>query len=508
MQSLKERTFRGALYLGGTTLAARVLSVVSGIVLARLLDPVQFGLISLCFIVLSIVSLLAPLGLSSALIRYRGEAPHKAAFQVFVWVMITGTISFLIVVFTREPLARLLGNPEVSTILPWMATLILIDMLGRVPEALLERDLAFKQMSKIGLAGEVLYVGVAISLAASGSGVWSLVIAHLARAASGTILCILWYKSREWIRPQTWDWRVMKDLLGFGLKLVGSAAINRFYLNVDNFVVGRELGATALGFYTKAFSFTTANVDNVTITISRVLFPTYAKIQHDPGRLTQAYLKSLRMIASTTIPLAFGIAVTAPVLIPILLGAKWVPMVPILQVLALMSVVKPVSATAGSVFNALGLPGRNMTAGIVVSVVMLTGMFAFLSYGYGTVGVAWAVVTAHVAGYIYNVFQMRKVLPGAALGMIPTVLPALGAAIVMAMGMHITRLLLPQPVTELGGIPVLIMMGLVGVAIYGAFLMFTQKPLLDEVRALFSSLRGKKDRTALVDSGDDDHLTR
>lgn len=488
--------------MGGTTIVARVVSVIAGIVLARLLDPVEFGLVSLCFIVLNVISLLAPLGLGSALIRYKGE-PSKAAFQVFVCIIITGTLSFLLVVLAREPLADLLGNAEVVIILPWMATLILIDMIGRVPEALLERDLQFKRMSTIALSGEIAYVVVAISTAAAGMGVWSLVVAQLVRSGLGAVLCILWYQDRKWIKPQRWDWSIMKDLLKFGMKMVGSGAVTRFYLNVDNFVVGRELGAIALGHYAKAFSFTTTTVDNLNKTIGTVLFPTYARIQHDTARLTQAYLRSLRMVASATVPLAFGIAVTAPVLVPTLLGAKWEPMIPVLQVLALMSVVKPVSTTAGSVFNALGEPGKNLWAGIVVSVIMLAGMFALL--GYGTVGVAWAVVIAHIIGYVYNILQMRGVLPEAARGMIPAVLPALVASIVMATGMHLARLSLPDASSGWGGIAVLTAMGLVGAAIYGAILLVFQRPLVQELKELFSSLGRKAVPAPAEELSDGDH---
>jgi lipopolysaccharide exporter len=486
MASLRHQTFRGALYMGGTTVAGRILSVASGIILARLLDPVQFGLVSLCYIVLNVISLLAPLGLSAALVRYQGDR-SRAAFQVFVWVMITGTISFLLVVFTRDRLAALLGNPEVSPILPWMAILILLDMVGRVPEALLERDLAFKRMSTIAMTGEIVFTTVAIAMATAGFGVWSLVVAQLVRSASGSFLCILWYRSKEWITPQPWDWGLMKELVRFGTRMVGSAAVTRFYLNVDNFVVGRALGATALGYYAKAFSFTTTTVDNLNKTIGTVLFPTYAKIQHDAPRLTQAYLRSLRVVASATVPLAFGILVSAPVLIPSLLGAKWLPMVPILQVLALMSVVKPVSTTAGSVFNALGEPGKNMTAGIVVSVAMLAGMAALLPFG--TVGVAWAVVGAHVLGYIYNIYQMHKVLPVAARGMVPTVMPALIASVVMAGCMHLTRILLPPPATDMAGLGILAAMVLTGLITYGAILFVFQRPLVNEVRDLFKARR-------------------
>ena len=481
MSSLKRQTFQSALVMTGTAVLARILSMMAGIVLARLLDPIQFGLVSLCYIVLSVVSLLAPMGLGGALIKRQTDL-ERAPFHVFVAINVTGLFFFLLVFFGADLLTGLLRNPEVRPILPWMALLILIDAVGRVPEAMLEKEMSFRVISRISLIGEGIYTALAIGLAALGAGIWSLVIASLGRSFSGTLLAIIWYPGRKWFRPQPWNWGLMRELLGFGFPMVGSKGAYLFYLNFDNFVVGRVLGATALGYYAKAFSFTSSTVDNLNKTIGTVLFPSYAKIAHNPARLCQAYLRSLRMVAAGTIPLALSIFITAPVLVPSLLGQKWIPMVPILQALALMSVVKPMSATTASVFNSLGFPAHNMKAGIVVSVVMVA--FIFLLLPQGTVGVAWAVVIAHVAGFAYNQYQMFRLLPEASRGMLPAIMPALGGSIIMIGGMYLTRVAMPVPASDVAGVIVLGCMAVAGVLLYALFMFTFQRPLVLEVREL------------------------
>jgi O-antigen/teichoic acid export membrane protein len=279
----------------------------------------------------------------------------------------------------------------------------------------------------------------------------------------------------------------MRDLLRFGMSNVGSRSVYFFFTNVDNLVVGRQLGATALGFYSKAFDFTTKTVDNINKTIGIVLFPSYARIQHERDRLSAAYLTSLRMISSVTVPLAMGIFITAPELVPVVLGSKWVPMVPILQILAFMSLVKPLSSTTSALFNAMGRPGYNLRAGLVVSAVLVPLMFALL--GMGPEGVAMAVFAAHVAGFAYNVYQVHTLLPGTAPRMLKTVLPALGSAAVMVLGIWISK----QPLAAVTGAQLhpltLAGMILVGIGVYGAMIYLFQRDLVVEVRGLLMHRR-------------------
>jgi PST family polysaccharide transporter len=481
-QSLKHTAFRGALAMGGSAMMGKVIAMGSGIVLARLLEPAEFGLVALCYVVLNIVGLLAPLGLGFSLIRHKGDV-ETAARQVFVVTLASAFGFFLAVLLGRHLLAGLLGSPLVADILPWMALMVPLRALTRVPEALIERNLGFTAMSRIAILHDAAHAAVAITLALLGYGVWSLVGGHLASALVVLVLNWWWTPSRAWLARRPWNGALMRSMIRYGLTTVASAAVYRFYMNVDNFIVGRVLGTAALGYYSRAFSFTTSTVDSIHKTLSSVLFPSYARIQDDRDRVAQAYLRSLSVISTITIPLALGLFVATPILVPALYGMKWSPAIPIMQVLAFVSVVKPVSASVGSLFNALGYPHYNMRAGIAVAVAMLAGIAGLI--GFGTTGVAWAVVAANVVGYGYNILQTRTVLPQAASRMLPTALPAAAGALLMAGAMVGMRMLLPPVVTGPVAFLVLGAMTAAGAAVYGGFLYLFQRPLLRELWGLF-----------------------
>jgi PST family polysaccharide transporter len=470
----------------GTTVGLRVVSILSTIVLARLLDPADFGVIALVFVVISTVELVAPLGLPAALIQRQVDR-EQAAYQVFLVTVTTGVLLYLAVGLGAGWLAGALGNERIAQVIPVMGLLVVLGGLTRVPEALMEKEMMFKKLSAIMIATDILYIACALGLAALGYGVWSLVLAHLAKAVLALGMSWAMSPSWAWLRRKPWNGALMRDLLRFGMSNVGSRSVYFFFTNVDNLVVGRQLGATALGFYSKAFDFTTKTVDNINKTIGIVLFPSYARIQHERDRLSAAYLTSLRMISSVTVPLAMGIFITAPELVPVVLGSKWVPMVPILQILAFMSLVKPLSSTTSALFNAMGRPGYNLRAGLVVCAVLVPLMFALL--GMGPEGVAMAVFAAHVAGFAYNVYQVHTLLPGTAPRMLKTVLPALGSAAVMVVGIWISK----QPLAAVTGARLhpltLAGMILVGIGVYGAMIYLFQRDLVVEVRGLLMHRR-------------------
>jgi PST family polysaccharide transporter len=462
----------------GTTVGLRVVSILATIVLARLLDPADFGLVALAFVVLSTVELIAPLGLPAALIQRQVDR-EQAAYQVFLVTITTGVVLYLAVSLGAGVLAGALGNERLAQVIPWMGLLVVLGGFTRVPEALMEKEMMFKRLSAIMIATDILYIACALGLALLGYGVWSLVVAHVAKAVLALGMSWAMSPGWGWLRRKPWNAPLMRDLLRFGMSNVGSRSVYFFFTNVDNLVVGRQLGATALGYYSKAFDFTTKTVDNINRTIGIVLFPSYAKIQHDRERLSAAYLKSLRMISSVTVPLAMGIFITAPELVPVVLGSRWAPMIPILQILALMSLVKPLSSTTSALFNAMGRPGYNLRAGLVVCAVLVPLMFALLWMG--PEGVAFAVFAAHVAGLAYNVYQVHILLPGTAPRMMKSVTPSLLGAAAMVGGIWLSK----QPLAAITGTLLhpltLVGMVLVGALVYAGVVFLFQRDLVVEV---------------------------
>lgn len=411
--------------MGGVNLTLRLITMVSSVLLMRVLDVDDFGIVGAAMIVLYTTNLFAGLGLSFALIQSQDDRA-QVAFQSFFITSIAGTVLCLLILASIHPLAALLGKAEIAPILAWLAPLVFFGGLSMIPEALMQKQMLFNRMSLIAIVSELTYVGLALAFAYAGFGLWSLVYAALTKSVLTLVLDWTLTPGWEWITPKPWDGPLMRRLLSFGLQSTGGGVTTFIYSFIDNFSVTRWLGTTQLSYYQKSFDFTSRTVDGLNNVISSVLLPSYAQIQSDRKRLSRAYLKSLRLISFIIVPVTMGMLIIAPEMVLTFLTEKWSPMIVPFQILCIVSTVKPLSATTSVLFTSTGHPGYNFRAGLMVIVVLVPMIAVLLPYG--IVGVAFAVLTAQVIGFGYNMFQVTRILENTASRMLLAIAPALLAS--------------------------------------------------------------------------------
>jgi len=444
--------------------------------------------VALAQVVLSIVGLFSTLGLPTAVIQTPLDR-NRAAFSALAINFVASGVVCGMIIVAAPWLGFLLGDLQVVPVLQVLSLTILVGGVTRVPEALIQKDLQFGRLSIMGIITEVVTVGVSITLAWNGWGVWSLVYGAVAGAVTNAVVAWWFLSSVAWVRLGNWDRGIIRQIASFGARIVGSASVYTLYSYTDNYVVGRVLGTESLGFYSKAVDLTSRTVDSINRIIGVVLFPSYAQVQDDKERLSRAYLKSLRMISLLTIPIAGGLFAVAEELVVVLLGAKWAPAVPPLKVLTFMSLLKPLSSTTSALFISTGFPEYNLRAGLVVMAALLAGVFAFLSGG--VLGVASAVVFAHAVGLAYNVYQVQSILPRTVLKMGEAVLPAFLSCVVMVViVLGVRSLVIALQSTSLT-LPSLIILVIAGVSVYVGLLALIQRPLLVEIWQLIRPKRSQ-----------------
>lgn len=462
------------------------------IVLARLLAPSAFGAVALVMVLLGTTGLFSGLGMELAVVHSRADR-SRMAFHAFVITLFSSTLLFVYTLSNASFLARLLGDESIAPILFWLALLIPLNAWPIVPMGLLRKDLLYDRITYASLAGQVVYAALAITLAYLGLQIWSLVYAQLVSAFVSTalnwILCPGW----AWLKPTRWDWDLARDLLRYGVKTTGGNLVGYFTAHWDDWLVGRQLGTTALGFYSKAYEFTNRLVVQLSGNIvGSVFLSSYAQMQDDTPRLARAYLKSVRFISLMMFPIAFGILATSSLLVPLLLGEQWLPMIPALQVYALMVLTRPISANTASVFMAVGKPEYALQAGLVLGLAMVP--LVLFGLRWGIVGVAAAVVIADYFGLAYNVWRTNTILPGSAATSLRATLPILGTAFAMFGTVQLIRIPL---VTLLGEtIVALLLLVVMGVLVYGVGVFLAQRALLFEIIQVVLLIVDKKGRLA------------
>lgn len=481
--SLKKQTAYNSMLMGSMLLIMRPINFIASIILARLLDPSDFGLIALALVLVQSSNLFTNLGLEQAMI-HSNQDQEKVAFQSFVVGLISSALFYVAVLIYAPQLALLLGDARITPLLRWLSLLILLGGLSLAPSALLRKQMMFSHIALVNLFSLLSYTITVIAFAYTGFGVWSLVYANLLSTLIATILLWLWAPGWDWLIPKPWDGKVMRDLLSYGMQVCGSGLLSYFHTHWDDWFVGRMLGAASLGFYSKAYDFSNKTIGQVIkSTVGTVFFPSYAKMQNDHAWLSRAYLKAVSLVFMFVTPLALGVIVMADPLVYVVLSEKWMPMVTAFQIFSLMILTRPISENSAPFFQAVGRPSHNTRAGVVLLVVMVPGVL-YLSR-WGIEGVAFAVAISHLFGVFYNIYQVNAILPGTAKSTFKMAMPILFSGLIMMVGIQIGKHFVTEVFGGLYNISAILALVSIGATLYFLMLFITQRQIMIELWQIF-----------------------
>jgi PST family polysaccharide transporter len=386
--SLSRKTFSGLLWLSSGALAAIVFRFPITVALSRLLAPGDFGLIAAAAIVLGVSDLLGSAGLGPALVRRSSlrEEHLSIAFTVswMLGVALSGAT------FVASPwLEAAFGLPGLGELLRVLCSISAIRSLSVVAESLLRRELRFKAIALTELAAYVLgYGAVAVPMAALGFGTTALVSGMIGEATlRTTILCLL--------RPhpsRPTGWSSARELARDGLGFTASQLFSYVALRVDNFIVGRLLGASALGLYTRAYGLMTLPVSLAGSILNRVLLGPLATLQTDPARLRNVFRRGVVLLSLILLPASALLMVLARETIAVLLGDKWLAASLPLAILAPAMYLRTGYKISGTLADATGHAHRN--ARLQLGYAVLVALGAVIGARAGTAGVAGGVAAA------------------------------------------------------------------------------------------------------------------
>jgi len=465
----------GAVGYGGL----HVLSLVTTIVLARLLVPSDFGLIALAITLLAVAHLAQESGLGAALVVQKGDL-RKAAGSVLVFSPLVGLGLFTAVFFLAPVLADLFDTPRLTNVLRVTALVVPIRGLSVVPQALLQRSMLFVPIAVMEIGGGLAQTVTAIGLGLAGAGVWSLVVAQIAACVAQ--LAISWWYTPFRPSPRDADWRTLRTMARFGRHVGVANILNLGNSTAEGVVIGRLLGTKPLGFYSVANRLAQMPVSVVSNILGRGVYAAMAQVNDDIPAVRRIWLTNLQRVALLSVPTSIGLVFTSRPLVDVMLGSEWEPAVIPLQVLTLNGLVRTFTATSGEVFQAL----HRAHYRVYVEVLRLLVVVPSLVVGakvHGITGVAFAAVAVSVVTglpALAAVMWLVKASVGEVLAAIGR--PAIGWGLMGA------SLALATPVVEdLPSAVTLTALIVVGSTLYAAAIALFAR---DVVRSMWLSLRG------------------
>jgi lipopolysaccharide exporter len=359
--------------------------LVTAFVLARLLGPTRYGVVTQAGIYLALVNLLLDQGLSFALIR--SERVDAILAWSVVWMNICSAAIICVVVWFIAPtIQEFFRTDDLANILRALTPVVLAQAAVVVPEALMTRAMQFRRLALVDLcsimAGGVTGVGIVLA----GGGIWCAVAAPFVASATALVGFSLCFERPLSIRGLSI--RRVRDMRKFAVNLLGYQGLNFASRNADNLVVARVLGPAALANYALSYRTMMLGVQSITMLVNRVMFPVYSRLQHDLPRLRDQFLSTTQLVSLITFPAMALVVVLAPTAVVLGFGDAWSSAVAPMQILAVTGMRQSVGALAGPIFMASGRTDW-LFRWQIVSAAFFVGSF-IIGVRWGITGVATA----------------------------------------------------------------------------------------------------------------------
>ncbi len=489
-QNLVSATLHGTFWLYAATYSGKILVFISTIILARLLAQEDFGLAGYALIVISFLDVLNDLGIGAAVIYHRDDP--KVLNTAFWLNIATGIVLFGLTWLVAPLAAMFFKDPRIVPLTRFLGLSFPITAVGNIHSSLLRKNLTFKRKFIPDVTKSFGKGVISIVLALLGMGAWSLVIAQVAGASLAVVA--LWWVM-PWRPAWQFDRQYARPLLGYGTNIVAVNGLGTFINQVDYLVIGRVLGAAALGVYTLAFRIPELLVKDFCANAGQVIFPAYAKIRDDMAALSQGFLVTMRYMSMITVPVAFGLAAVSRPLVLTFFTDKWAEAIPVLSAIALYTLIRSITFNIGDVYKAQGRPDILTKLSLVTAVLLTPSLWWAAVVVRSITAVAWMqVVVALITGAITLVVAARMLNTPLQV-LFKTFLPSVIAGGVMAV---VVRGLVDQ-LAALAPIWQLLAGVAAGALVYGGIMWFWQREvILQAVVSLRTAFSRRKSAEGVV----------
>jgi PST family polysaccharide transporter len=470
---------RGVFWTGAGQVVRQVVQIVGSIVLARLLAPEDFGLLGMAMFVIGIGQLFADFGIGSAIVQARADDRVVLSSCFWLNVIVAGGLALLVA--AASPLvARFYARPDLTVLVAVLAANLLLAGLQAVPLALLYRDMRFADLARVQVLGSLFGALAAILLAWRGFGVWALVVQPLAGSAVALLMAL---RATRWSPQWTLRWSEVAPLARFSAALLGTNLVGYANRNSDGLLVGRFLGASALGIYSMAIQIMLYPLQQVSSVIVRVLFPTLVQIRDDVPRLRGAYLRAVGGIAVITFPMMAGLFAVADDFVAVVFGPGWTALAPLIKIVAWVGMAQSVGTTIGTIYLATGHAGLALRVTLTSAPILIAGMAAGLPWGVRGVAIGYAL--ASFALFYYVALRGFRLISLSVMQFHRTIYrPLLASLAMMAIVLRAS-----QAMTELQAAARLTGAIAIGVVAYAILSMLINRGQMVEIRILIGSLR-------------------
>lgn len=401
MTELKKKTLNGLFWSAIDGYGGYILKFAVSIIIARLLEPEDYGLVGMMAIFIALATMLADGGFQDALVQKK--KPTQDDFSsVFVFKILLVSVLYILLFVSAENIASFYNEPRLILITKVLGLSFVISGLGGIHVAWYVKHVKLKSYTKINTVSNLISGIVGITMAYFGFGVWALIFQTL---SGNFIRTTSFWLFNKWRPSLKFSINSMKQLYSFGWKMFIQQFIHTTFANIYYPLIGRLFPIETLGFFTRAKRFQILVVDQTWVTFAKVLFPVFSIIQDEKQRLRKAFIKSFNLMLFFMYPIVTILIVTAEPFINFFLTSKWLPVVPYIQLMYIVGYFAPFIMFNLSTTNAQGRSDLTLKLNILIRLIVIIAIVVSIKYGVIglLVGMVFVniiafMITAHVCG--------------------------------------------------------------------------------------------------------------
>ncbi len=467
------------------TVAAKGVSFVVSLILARLLSPDAYGLIAITNTFTALSDVLIDGGFSTTLIRKK-EVDKTDYNCVFIASLGIASVLYCIFFFGAPFVASYYGEDLLQPVLRVAGLVLFIQAFSSTRNAVIQREMRFKLLFYCNLIGSIISGVLGIAAALLGIGVWALVIQQVSQQLIVTAL--LFYRL-HWHFEWHFEWKRFKNILSFSIGVVGASLLNYAGTSIYNLVIGKRYSVKELGYSDKGAQIPMQVSLYTFSALSSVLLPTLSSYQDDKDGFKHILRKVVRMTAYLIFPIMIGMAVVSEELIVVLLTDKWLPAVRIMQYSCLYYIATPFMLINIQVFYALGHGFLRVKTELIRIGLLLSGLFIF-SFGFRCDISGLALVSAVIAVIVAVItyIEVKKILPYSIFEILKDIIKPLISSMIMGILVFVVN----YEIAGMTEISILIRLMVDLILGVGAYILFSAIFRIDSFGEIVGMLKSRK----------------
>lgn len=402
MSSTRHILLSGVLYTAAAKYAGIVVSLVVAGVLARLLPPADFGIVAVATVIITFFSIFSDLGIAPAIVQYK-ELQAAELRDIFSFTLWSGLAVSLLFFACAPLIASYYDSPRLTDICRLLSLNLFFAAANIVPGALLFKEKRFRFIALRNLSVQAAGGAVAVGAALGGAGIYALLINPV--FASFALFAVNLREHPMRPRPTT-GFAALRRIFAFSAYQFSFNLINYFTRNLDKLLIGKYMGMGPLGYYEKSYRLMMLPLQNITHVISPVMHPVFSDFRDDMARLSENYLRVVRLLALIGFPLSAVLYFTAPELILLIFGPQWSESVPVFRILALSVGIQIVLSTSGSIFQAAGATRTLFLSGLLSAVLNVGAICAGIFHFGSLEAVAWCICASFTVNFVQCYYLM------------------------------------------------------------------------------------------------------